>query len=55
MRQTFSPSPWDTGAGGSHEFEASLVNKPSSRTARVYTEKHCRGWGVRGRGVRVTL
>ena len=32
---TFNPSTWDTEAGGSLEFKASLVYKASSRTARA--------------------
>jgi hypothetical protein len=36
---TFNPSTWEAEAGGSLEFEASLVYRVSSRTARA-TQKN---------------
>jgi hypothetical protein len=38
VAHTFNPSTWETEAGGFLSFEASLVYKVSSRTARA-TEK----------------
>jgi hypothetical protein len=35
VAHTFNPSTWEAEAGGSLEFEASLVYKVSSRTARA--------------------
>jgi hypothetical protein len=35
VAHAFNPSTWEAEAGGSHEFEASLVYKVSSRTARA--------------------
>jgi hypothetical protein len=39
MAYTIKPSTWEAEAGGSFEFEASLVNKASSRTARTIQRK----------------
>ena len=39
MAHTFSPSTWEAKAGEDHEFEASLVYRASSRTARA-TQKN---------------
>ena len=35
VAHAFNPSTWEAGAGGISEFEASLVCRVSSRTARV--------------------
>lgn len=35
VAHTFSPSTWEAEAGGSLVFEASLVYRATSRTARV--------------------
>ena len=39
VAQAFNPSILEAEAGGSHEFEASLVYKVSSRTGSKVTEK----------------
>jgi hypothetical protein len=40
VAHTFNPSTWEAEAGGFLEFEASLVYKVSSRTARATQRNH---------------
>ena len=39
VAHTFNPSTWEVEAGGSLEFEVSLIYKVSSRTVRTVTRR----------------
>jgi hypothetical protein len=51
VAHAFNPSTWEAEAGGSSEFEASLVYRVSSRTARATQRNPVSGRGSGGVGV----